>query len=474
MDSSFYRTLIVSSLLVFTGCAKDTKLNIKEISATEIADMEKQANVARNAFFKKDYITAINRYEPLLKDMTVNSPLYLLEQATSYWLNNDNEQARKKLLLAESLLRDFYDAKSEESAISLWGSESEKVYKGDPYEQTVLYIFLGLMLLENGDIDNALASFKSAQLADSDSKNALYQTDFGLAQFLEAYCYKLLDKEEAQQTSLNQSISSFTITHPQVKDLINKKQALLKEIEELDSSEKIALAEKLKILNSTIDDALKKVDLSYIKPLYSDFNTLLLIWNGKSPIKQGVGEYGEKLVIIKNPTPINRYEIQVDNNKWVDGLKGMADISYQATTRGGRLMDDVLEDQAAFKKASYQVGNVLVTAGAAVALGSAQGGSGDGALIGVGVGAGMMLLGGIAYGVGSLTSVEADIRSWKVLPNELMVVPLNLTPGKHQFNIDSFEGYIQREHYSLSADIYINKPLNIILAVPQSYAVTTK
>jgi len=152
----------------------------------------------------------------------------------------------------------------------------------------------------------------------------------------------------------------------------------------------------------------------------------------------------------------------------------MADISYQATTRGGRLMDDVLEDQAAFKKASYQVGNVLVTAGAAVALGSAQGGSGDGALIGVGVGAGMMLLGGIAYGVGSLTSVEADIRSWKVLPNELMVVPLNLTPGKHQFNIDSFEGYIQREHYSLSADIYINKPLNIILAVPQSYAVTTK
>jgi len=466
--NQFFKIITIGSFLLLTGCAKDHDLNITELSASEIEALETQAQSFRGAFFQKDYMTAIGGYESLLNDMTVSSPLYLLEQATAYWANGDKETARKKLLSAELMLRGFYDAKSEESAMSYWGSESEKVYKGDPYEQSLLYIFLGLLLLDNGDIDNALASFKSAQLADSDSSSELYRSDFGLAQFLEAYCYKLRDQSDSYQTSFAQAVHSFQITHPTLRSLVNKQQHTLSAEEDDTKNGVVHKTERLEALSEEIEAQLHKVDLNYISPLNSDFNTLLVIWNGKSPIKQRVGEFGEQLVTIKNPTLINRYEVQVDNTYWVDGLKGLSDVSYQATTRGGRQMDDVLADQAAFKKASYQTGNVLVTAGAAVALASANAGSGEGAIIGMGVGGGMMLLGGIAYGVGSLTSVEADIRSWQLLPNELMVVPLALEPGEHRFNIDGFEGFIPRTNYSVTANISNQKPLNVILAIPNN------
>ena len=51
-------------------------------------------------------------------------------------------------------------------------------------------------------------------------------------------------------------------------------------------------------------------------------------------------------------------------------------------------------------------------------------------LIGVGM---------ISHGIGEATNVKADIRSWKTLPREIAVVPLQLKRGAHQIRIDCYD-----------------------------------
>jgi len=53
-----------------------------------------------------------------------------------------------------------------EEIISLNGHEKEKVFKGEPYERVMCFLYRGLIFLAEGNYDNASASFKQAQLQD--------------------------------------------------------------------------------------------------------------------------------------------------------------------------------------------------------------------------------------------------------------------------------------------------------------------
>lgn len=412
-------SLVVAGLLFSSGCANNAK--IKRLNEKEIAAQEVIAEQARQNFYCGQYSQAASSLEPLCQEQTTSQPLYLCELGTTHLACNDKKNAKKYLLEAYTSIEGFFDPASEKKAISYWGAEAEKVYKGEPYEQASLSLFVGLLLLDEGDVDNALSCFKSGQLADSDVENEQFQSDYGLLQLLEAKCFQMRREQAEYYRFTNKAVDSFARTHP----LLHSKRAKIV-TENLKSN--ISAQARAEILETKLLEAQEKLVSdcrSYYGPLMQPYNTLLLIWTGRSPEIRRTGQYGEERVLVKNLPIETHYEVQVDGSRWHDAICGFANISYQATTRGGREMDNVLANQAAFKKSAHRVGKSLIDAAGDVSDPYAAL-----ALLGAGL---------ISEGFSAATNVKADIRCWKTLPDEIAVVPLQLAAGMHRVRIDCYD-----------------------------------
>lgn len=405
---------------IFSGCennAQVTRLKDKEIEQQELI-----ADQARLRFHCGQYDGVPEVIEPLCQERTTSQPLYLCELGTSYLACNKKTQAQEYFLEAYSSIEEFYDPTSEKKAVSLWGAEAEKVYKGEPYEQATLSLFVGLIFLEQGDVDNALACFKNGQIADSDVESDLYKSDYGLLQLLEAKCYQMRGEASGYDEFMAQAVNSFVDTHPMV---YAQQLALLKQTsEEEDPEANPAAAEALEDELAKLKEEVRGNCGSYYSPLLKPYNTLILIWSGRSPEMQRVGMYGENRVVVKSLPRDMHIEFHHVGHGWHDVIRGFSDVSFQATTRGGREMDNVLASQAAFKKTTHDIGNAFFdaaddTSDPYAAL----------ALIGMGL---------VSHGIGSATNVQADIRCWKSLPDQITAIPLNLTPGTHRFQVDCY------------------------------------
>jgi hypothetical protein len=102
------------------------------------------------------------------------------------------------------------------------------------------------------------------------------------------------------------------------------------------------------------------------------------------------------------------------------------DVNLQATTRGGREIDGIMNGKAKFKGGAQAVGDVALTAGLQAALlGSSSGNSNmaNAGMIG-------MFVGLVAKGVAASTTPAADVRSWDSLPGKVMVIQSPSLAGK--------------------------------------------
>jgi hypothetical protein len=415
-------TLILgtAALSLFTGCAaKDTQ--VKRLNEKAIAEQELIADDARQKFYSGQYDEMIPLLEPLCQERTTSQPLYRCELGASYLACNDKARAKEYLLDAYTSIEGFFDPASEKRAMSLWGAEAEKVYKGEPYEQATLSLLVGLLLLEDGDVDNALACFKNGQISDSDVEEELFKSDYGLLELLEAKCHQMRGEQTEYDQFVSKAVDSFAKTHP---FLVSKRAEILAENLKTEASE-VEKAEMLEIKLMEATENLVSDYSPYYGPLMQPYNTLLLLWMGRSPEMKRIGQYGENRVLVKCPPIETHYEVQLDDSQWHDVIRGFANVSYQATTRGGREMDNVLANQAEFKSATHQIGNAFLDAAGDVddpyaAL----------ALMGIGL---------ISHGIGAATRVQADIRSWETLPDEIALVPIQLTPGAHKVRVDCYD-----------------------------------
>jgi len=420
----FMLTFAIAGLLsFFIGCAPEGQ--VRRLNEEEIAEQELIADQARQMFYAGQYDQSAALVEPLCLERTTSQPLYECELGASYLACNDKANAKKCLLDAYTSIEGFFDPTSEKKAVSLWGAEAEKVYKGEPYEQATLSLLVGLLLLEEGDVDNALSCFKNGQIADSDVEKEQFKSDYGLLQMLEAKCYQIRGEQAEYEQFVRNAVSSFARTHP----FTNSKRAeIVAENLRSEASEE----EKMGRLEIGVMEAEEKIIRdcsSYYAPLVQQYNTLLLIWRGRSPEMRRTGEYGEERVLVKNPSIERHYEVQVDYSSWHDVIFGFANVSFQATTRGGREMDNVLADQASFKSTAHDIGDTLFdvaddVSDPYVAL----------ALLGAGL---------VSHGLGAATNVKADIRCWQTLPDEIAVVPLQLTAGVHQIQVDCYDKNFQ-------------------------------
>ncbi len=251
----------------------------------------------------------------------------------------------------------------------LFQQESQKTFIGEPYERAMAYFYRGILYWRDGEMDNARACFRSAEFEDSDAENGEYQCDYTLFDYLDGFATAKLGGDGA--------------------------------------------------------DGFKRAEQSAkgAKPPAYDtkVNTLVFLDFGPGPTKFGGGEYGEQLRFRVPNSPVKAVEVQL--NSQIANIKWADDLGFQATTRGGRVMDYVLANKAVFKGTTDAVGDIALISGAILATGNDNKTRN--------VGAGLMVAGLLGKIASAATTPEADTRCWEALPQFLALGQFKLPPGEH-------------------------------------------
>ena len=429
------------------GCARLPSQVVYK-SPGQLDAMTAQAATGRTLFHRsEDLAAAQSLFAGMAAERHANQPLYLCELASIALLRNDRAAAGRHLQEAVTLLDRFYDQATELEAASLWGSEARKVYKGDPYERATLYLLHGLWLLENGDVEKALISFKRGLLMDGDTEQAAYQADYGLLFFLAAKCHDLQGEHEQRDAMLlgafraymslpdaargfGQAVAAeyLLACHDGAPDAIPPSPWLRRIAGWGGRSE----LENRGIRGPALD-WLERHRLGGAEQMA--FNALAVVWNGEGPTMMRGGSHGQIRLIACLDPPVQplQYAMTVNNGQSQDMLQWLGNVNFQASTRGGRRMDDRLASQAMIKGATEVTGWVMVGAGLAMLYGSDQP---EVQLIGMGV-----VIGGFFVDViAQLMNPLADIRCWQCLPAEFTILPLQLSPGDQRATVAASRG----------------------------------
>lgn len=260
----------------------------------------------------------------------------------------------------------YADDPNAEKAKSLWNEEKVKDFKGEPYERAMTYYYRGLLYARDGDFQNARASFLSADRHDTLSEQEKYQGDFGLMNYLAAwssYC----DGDNFRAKELHSRASS------------------------QDSS---------------------------ISSLSFDYAYLVLVDAGIGPEKTGMGQYKEILTMVpsKDKDEVKAITTSLTNFKLAsDQPLSIGNIAYQATTRGGRPIQGILNGKAQFKENADAIGTAAMDVGQVAMMSGAYGGN-DNVM---GAGAIMTLFGAVSKIAAAATTPSADTRAWSSLPDSI-------------------------------------------------------
>lgn len=258
-------------------------------------------------------------------------------------------------------------------ARSKWTGEGIKDFKGEPYERVMAYYYRGLLYLREGDYQNARASFMAGEFQDTLSEAEEFQGDFALMNYLSGWAsYCMGDTTQA--------------------------------------SDAFAIAKQ-------VNPAVR---------LPGKENTLLIADIGRGPVKMARGSEN-KLLTFADALDAGRDErVSVAAGKAPAlALDEYSNVYFQATTRGGRAFDSILNGKA-------QLRNGL------------QGGAGVGYVL-TQSGLPPLQLAGLAIlavsgGISTKVKPDADVRRWDTLPNHVSVGLLSAKPTQQVSYRFSAEG----------------------------------
>ena len=260
-----------------------------------------------------------------------------------------------------------------------FNKEAKKTFIGEPYERSMAYFYRGVIYWMDGERDNARACFKSAEFEDSDSENKEYAGDWVLFDYLDGLATTMLGGDGS--------------------DAFKRAQANAKNIN--------------------------------LPPYNTKANVLFIVEYGPGPVKYGTGQYGEELRFRTPASPVRSAELKVDSLTLP--IAPTDDVAFQATTRGGRVMDHILGNKAVFKSTTETAGNVAMIGGLATAAASNNNSTRN-------VGLGVALAGLAAKLISGAATPEADVRSWDNLPQFLSFAAVSLPVGQHAVTIDFLGG----------------------------------
>jgi hypothetical protein len=398
-----------------------------------------------------------------------NYALWSNELGSLYLAENKNKEARDSLTEAYLIMNSFDAFKNLESkALGLTGNEAAKAYKGDPYEKVMNSFYLGLLLIDENDLDNASACFKNGILCDSDVENNLYKSDFAPLYFLAARCATTAGDKSTANDYLERAKEAFYMSYGTNRLLVWEEQILRntltdkqKELEEISSasakvkelnkkqqkkvedlkSEIASLESQIQAKVSERQENNKVITLPNFDNLMNlQNNVILCIESGKAPLKVQIGQYGEKAIFRIKPYKSKRFCVVIDDKTRKEGfcILNNNDLMYQAETRGGRKMDGILKGRAQFKQTTAQISTAFagMAAVAATAAAFSNGNNSNAALI---VAGGFLLASLIVGAASAAANPAADARHWSYLPAEIQLVPMRMSPGKHHIVILPFD-----------------------------------
>jgi hypothetical protein len=262
---------------------------------------------------------------------------------------------------------------------SYFREESTKSFRGEPYERVMAYYYRGIIYWMDGEPDNARACFRSAALQDADPENGQYESDWVLLDYLDGLASVKLNGDGADALRRAQTVAR--INRPPAYD----KQA----------------------------------------------NVLVFAETGHGPGKFAAGQYSEQLHFSPGGANAVTAQIRITDANLVAVAPSYDDLTFQATTRGGRQMDYVLANKAVFKGATDSFGNAaLVSGGVLATAGQGRHGAADE------VGLGLVAAGLVSKLFSAATTPAADTRAWDNLPNLLGFTALRVPPGRHTATVE--------------------------------------
>ncbi len=297
---------------------------------------------------------------------------------------NQFDEAKAKLDDALAVAAANYGQVNSEAAKSrrMFRNESDKPFIGEPYERVMASFYRGILYWRDGEPDNARALYRNGQLLDSDTQDKTYAGDYVLLDYLDGLVSAKLGGDGAD--------------------------ALAR-----------ARANARKQGHATPPDFNTKA------------NVMIFAEYGRGPTKYQGGEYGEYLKFSVEKSKIRSARLEVDGRQIA--LPPYDDVSFQATTRGGRLMDHVLGNKAVFKQTTDTIGDVALQ-GAVATSAFSQGRRNDEAALA------LAAVGLISKIASAATTPQADIRAWSNLPQYLSFATLQLAIGEYTAKLEFIDG----------------------------------
>lgn len=330
----------------------------------------------------------VARQERQIESLSAGKPQSLKYHYRSLVTDGDADAVRNWLELGKAALNDghrtvaaeafdealkritavYADDPQAEKARSVWHSEGVKDFKGEPHERAMAFVYRGLLDMFDGDYENARASFKAALIQDSFAELERHRQDFASAAWLVGWTSRCLGDATAAAEAFDEARG---------------------------------LRGGLPVPGE--DDAL-----------------LVLVEAGRGPSKEARGEHKEKLAYVEGTPPTLGYFAMVGQTRREAVLA--EDLFQQATTRGGRQMDDVLAVKAGTKETTATVGAGATAAGVGMMAYGNHYNNNDAMAAGLIV----ALLGLAAQAAAEGMTAEADTRYWHGLPHSLFVAPMPL------------------------------------------------
>ena len=272
-----------------------------------------------------------------------------------------------------------------EAARSLFRKEANKDYKGEPYERAMAYYYRGLLYLRRNDYDNARASFKGGEFQDTVSEAEAFKSDFAALNYLIGWSSRCAGDNGDPDFAVATETQPGLVAPP------------------------------------------------------ADHNVLMIAELGHGPAKAHDGTQKEKVIFVPaNGFPEAKAMFLIagaKNQQQVVEPVQASSVYFQATTRGGRAMDGILDGKANWKTGTATAGNVAMNTG--LALMGNSGGYGNSA----GIGAGVAVAGMLFSAFSSSMKADADIRYWETLPDNIVIGTIRLkTPFKAKVGFAGADG----------------------------------
>jgi tetratricopeptide (TPR) repeat protein len=349
---------------------------------------------ADELYYRNEPDEVMAAYHEATTDDGTNALLGTEKLLSAALLKRDWDEAMS-LALRCSLLVNVYVAgeAGERDALGLLGQEKDKPFKGEPHERVMVDYYLGMLRFRAGDYEGALAAFRSAMQKDrgtfllpveegeategaNNVQRFVYDDDYALLHFLAAKCYALLGEGEEAQKQLAEAKR----IQPEIAWLF--------------------------------DEGMEEAT-----------NVIILVEAGRAPFKRRTGPQGAILAYEDGPRA-RIDEVTFEGEKISYAM--CEDLFHQATTLGGRGVDELNVVKAKRQEALQIAGFATTMAGYWLAIAGSQSNNRSmetAGLIAVGVGVAAMIFAATAI------DPSADIRAWTSLPGQIFLAVGQVRPG---------------------------------------------